>query len=70
MENTQNIYAKHGFKNRKEYLQDLSEEYGVSLEEVYALAQLLGENEDFDGLVSSLQDMHCDDDFLCYDFGA
>ena len=34
----------------------LSEDYDVPLEAVYALADMLGEEEDFDGLVSALED--------------
>jgi len=48
------VYISNGYANRKEYLDELAEEYGDS---VYELAYLLGENEDFDGLVTSLEDM-------------
>lgn len=53
-----NIYKEYGFENRREYLQNLSEEYDldININIVLALADLLGENEDFDGLVSELQD--------------
>lgn len=51
-----NPYHEHGFANRKEYLQDLSEQYNVPLEVVYQTAQLLGKSEDFDGLVSAMED--------------
>ena len=51
-----NIYKEYGFENRREYLQNLSEEYDLDINIVLALADLLGENEDFDGLVSELQD--------------
>jgi len=54
------IYTDAGFEDREAYLRDLAEEWGVSLETVYALADILGETEDFDGLVSSLQDMEED----------
>lgn len=52
-----NIYEEHGFKSRAEYLRNLAEEYGADLEHVVALADLLGPNEDFDGLVTAIQDM-------------
>lgn len=42
---------------RKEYLIDLSAEYGVSRRDVFTLASLLGEDEDYDGLVSMVQDL-------------
>ena len=50
------IYAENGYKNRDDYLRCMAEEYGVPLATVHALADLLGENEDFDGLVTSLAD--------------
>ncbi len=51
-----NKYAEYGCANRKEYLDSLADEYGVDKENVYALAEILGENEDFDGLVTSLEE--------------
>lgn len=51
-----NIYQEYGFNNRKEYLQDLADNYGVSYSDVLALAEILGQNEDFDGLVTSIED--------------
>jgi len=56
------VYTDNGFQNRNEYLQNLAEEYGVDRDTVDSLADLLGESEDFDGLVSSLQDMEVIDD--------
>lgn len=52
---TESIYQQRGFKNRREYLVSLAEEYGVVLEDVFALADLLGPEEDFDGLISQLE---------------
>jgi len=51
-----NAYVVNGFPNRRAYLQDLSDETGVPLEVVHTLADLLGPSEDFDGLVSALED--------------
>ena len=42
---------------RKEYLIGLSEDFGVPRSEVFMLASLLGESEDYDGLVSMLEDL-------------
>lgn len=53
----ENIYKENGYANRKEYLDELAEEYGVDNETVYTLASTLGKNEDFDGLISALEDM-------------
>ena len=53
----ENIYQENGYTDRDDYLNCLSEDYGVSIEDVYSLAEMLGENEDFDGLVSALEDI-------------
>ena len=52
-----NIYQEHGFENRKEYLKDLADQFGVSVQTVFDLASILGRSEDFDGLVTSLEDV-------------
>ena len=49
-------YQAEGYKNRTEYLRELAEEMGVDEKTVFMMADLLGESEDFDGLVSSLED--------------
>ena len=51
-----NIYQENGYTDRDDYLTCLSEDYGVSIDDVYSLAEMLGEHEDFDGLVSALED--------------
>lgn len=43
-------------KERMEYLDGLAEEYCIDRQAVYALADLLGPNEDYDGLVAELED--------------
>lgn len=55
---TLNEYQLNGFANRKEYLESLCEEYPRDI--VYALASILGSSEDFDGLVTSLEDYEMD----------
>jgi hypothetical protein len=50
------IYTDNGYKDRKDYLICLSEETGMSINTVLTLASLLGPNEDFDGLVTALED--------------
>ena len=50
-----NVYIENGYESRDDYLQCMSDEYGVSIETVYTLADLL-EGEEFDGLISALQD--------------
>lgn len=51
-----NPYAEYGCKNRAEYLQMLSEEYGVHISIVRSIAGILGKSEDFDGLIAELED--------------
>ena len=53
----ENIYQQNGYADRDDYLNCLSEDYGVSIEDVYSLAEMLGENEDFDSLVLALEDI-------------
>ena len=50
------IYVSKGYKNRKAYLKSLAEEYGIGYGTVCMIANTLGKNEDFDGLISSLED--------------
>ena len=50
------LYLETISNNRRQYLDSLSEEYGVPQELVDSLAYILGENEDYDGLVSSIED--------------
>ena len=50
------VYTDNGYSDRRDYLKSLAEEYGDA---VYILAEILGPNEDFDGLVTDLED-------LCY----
>ena len=55
----ENIYQQNGYSGRDDYLTCLSEDYGTSIEDVYSLAETLGENEDFDGLVCALEYAEC-----------
>jgi len=50
------VYTDNGYKNRADYLESLSDEFGISLDAVYLIADVLGPNEDFDGLVVALED--------------
>ncbi|MBE0661140.1 MAG: hypothetical protein IH597_01630 [Bacteroidales bacterium] len=42
---------------REEYLRNLAEEYGLPVADVFEVAYVLGESEDFDGLITALEDM-------------
>lgn len=52
----ENIYQRHGYGNRADYLQCLADDHGVGIDIVRTLADLLGPNEDFDGLVAEVED--------------
>jgi hypothetical protein len=50
-------YLEYGAETRAEYLEMLADDYGVDLDIVHAMADVLGPMEDFDGLVTSLEDI-------------
>lgn len=50
------MYQVNGYKNRGEYLRYLAETNGLPLEEVCVIAFLLGPGEDFDLLVTAIND--------------
>ena len=54
--NIMNVYKENGYESREEYLECLADDYGIDLDTVSMLADLLGPNEDFDGLVNEVQD--------------
>ena len=54
-----NVYQENGYKDRKDYLKSLAEDFDMEYEDVLMLATTLGEEEDFDGLVAVLED-HCE----------
>ena len=51
-----NVYEMNGYADRQDYLDDLADNLGIDRSIVSALADMLGETEDFDGLVTSLED--------------
>lgn len=48
------IYEENGYRNREDYLESLREDYG---EAVDVLTSVLPASEDFDGLVTALEDI-------------
>ena len=52
----ENLYIENGYKDRRDYLENLALDMGIERSVVFSLASLLGSIEDFDGLVSSLED--------------
>ena len=51
-----NIHVENGYKNRKECLSCLAEDFGIDLEVVTNIASTLGRAEAFDYLVTLLED--------------
>jgi len=47
------VYTDNGYANRKEYLNSLREEYGGLVD---VLTSVLPASEDFDGLITELED--------------
>lgn len=50
------IYTDNGYQDRADYLRGLAEDTGIPLDMVEVAADILGPNEDFDGLVTTLED--------------
>lgn len=50
-----NIYQRNGYENREHYIEELAFEYGLDFDSVYFLAQMLGEEDDFDGLLIAIE---------------
>lgn len=50
------IYKENGYENRRDYLDSLADDFGIDKQTVYAIASILGSSEDFDGLVTALED--------------
>ena len=56
------IYTDNGYKNRKDYLESVAIEFCVDKATVFSIASLLGSSEDFDGLLSMLDDISMTDE--------
>ena len=56
MSTKKDIYKDNGYSDRDDYFVNLSLQFNIDLSSVYALSEVMGANEDFDGLVSSLDD--------------
>jgi hypothetical protein len=54
------VYTENGYKNRRDYLDQLADDMEADRDTVYMLADLLGPSEDFDGLVTALEDACAD----------
>ena len=51
-----NIYKENGYENRQDYLDSLADDFGIESVTIRDLADILGPTEDFDGLITSLED--------------
>ena len=54
--NKMNAYTENGYASRRDYLDSLAEDYDIDRDTVYMMADVLGPTEDFDGLVTRLED--------------
>ena len=51
-----NVYLSQGYANRNDYLGQLARSLDLDVGTVKAIADLLGPNEDFDGLLTQLEE--------------
>lgn len=49
-------YREEGAESRYEYLVNLAEYNGISLDMIFTMMDVLGPDEDFDGLLSMIED--------------
>ena len=47
---------EHGAESWGEYIYDMAENFGVRIQTAFSLFDMLGENEAFDGFVTSMED--------------
>jgi hypothetical protein len=50
------IYQENGYENRFAYLKGLAVNHGINLQVVLVYAEMLGPEEDFDALVTHIED--------------
>tara|TARA_B110000285_G_scaffold13701_1_gene13528 strand:+ start:1363 stop:1797 length:435 start_codon:yes stop_codon:yes gene_type:complete len=53
---SKSIYQKHGHDTRNDYLRQISRVYEVDEHYVFHVSHRLGEQEDFDGLITHIED--------------
>lgn len=58
------IYQRNGFETRLDYISSLIETYGLPRIVVFQLANLLGAAEDFDGLITELNELSLSPEYL------
>ena len=52
-----NVYQENGYLNRNQYIEELAEDYDLPVRKVKKLANMLGPEEDFDMLVSMVEEL-------------
>jgi len=52
-----NVYEERGFTSRHDYLKSLAEDFGLPFSTVSDMAETIGEREDFDALITFLNDL-------------
>ena len=62
-EDVDSSYEEKGYDNRADYLRGLASIYGIDEDVVFNLADSLGKDEDFDALVSTLEEFSETQDF-------
>ena len=50
-------YSRHGYKDRADYLDTIADDRGLDPFLVGMMADILGDSEDLDGLISGLEDL-------------
>jgi len=53
---SEEVYTSNGYKDRDDYLNSLADDRGIDRMAIDMIADVLGESEDFDGLISALDD--------------
>jgi hypothetical protein len=56
------VYIENGYESRRDYLESLADDLGIDKKTVFSIASLLGASEDFDGLVTMLEDISITDE--------
>jgi DNA-directed RNA polymerase subunit RPC12/RpoP len=57
LEVKEDVYMRNDFDDREAYIEYLSDMYNTPIEIIEDLSDVLGPNEDFDGLVIALEDL-------------
>ena len=52
----EDIYISNGYNDRNDYLNSLADDRGIDRNTVAMIADMLGESEDFDALITALDD--------------